>query len=141
MKVAVLFCHSDEQAPNEVAEKELDRQYKLLSQYANEHGFELEHLFCHVGELDYEHPDDVLLRFLRGLQNSRSSIVIAETRDYFPDSQMRFIPPVQACFLKEHIQQVEIGSRQRPLSIEKEALSGQTYLYSKKKKEKTVEIR
>ena len=141
MKAAVLFCHTDEQELNEVAEKELGRQCKQLSQYANERGFESEHLFFHVGQLDYEHPDDVLLRFLRGLQNSRSSIVIAETRDYFPDSQMRFIPPVQACFLKEHIQQVEIGSRQRSLSIEKEALSGQTYLYSKKKKEKTVEIR
>ena len=141
MKSAVLFCHSDEQALNEVAEKELSRQYKLLSQYTNEHGFELEHLFFHIGQLDYEHPDDVLLRFLRGLQNSRSSIVIAETRDYFQDSQMRFIPPVQACFLKEHIQQVEMGSRQRPLPIEKKALSGQTYLYSKKEKEKTVEIR
>ena len=86
MKAAVLFCHSDEQALNEVAEKELSRQYKLLSQYANEHGFELEHLFFHIGQLDYEHPDDVLLRFLRGLQNSRSNIVIAETRDYFPES-------------------------------------------------------
>lgn len=102
MKAAVLFCHSDEQALNEVAEKELSRQYKLLSQYANEHGFELEHLFFHIGQLDYEHPDDVLLRFLRGLQNSRSNIVIAETRDYFPESQMRFIPPIHACFLKEH---------------------------------------
>ena len=69
MKAAVLFCHSDEQALNEVAEKELSRQYKLLSQYANEHGFELEHLFFHIGQLDYEHPDDVLLRFLRGLQH------------------------------------------------------------------------
>lgn len=66
MKAAVLFCHSDEQALNEVAEKELSRQYKLLSQYANEHGFELEHLFFHIGQLDYEHPDDVLLRFCVG---------------------------------------------------------------------------
>ena len=141
MKAAVLFCHTDEQEPNAAVERELGRQYTQLSQYANAYGFELEQVFFHVGQLDYEHPDDVLLRFLRGLQNSRSSIVIAETRDYFPDSQMRFIPPVQACFLKEHIQQVEIGSRQRPLSIEKEVLSGKTYLYSKKKKEKTVEIR
>ena len=141
MKAAVLFCHSDEQELNKVVGKELGRQYTQLSQYANAYGFELEQVFFHIGQLDYEHPDDVLLRFLRGLQNSRSNIVIAETRDYFPDSQMRFIPPVQACFLKEHIQQVEMGSRQRPLPIEKKALSGQTYLYSKKEKEKTVEIR
>lgn len=133
MKAAVLFCHSDEQALNEVAEKELSRQYKLLSQYANEHGFELEHLFFHIGQLDYEHPDDVLLRFLRGLQNSRSNIVIAETRDYFPESQLRFIPPIHACFLKEHIQQMKIGSRQHPLPAEKKTLSGKPYLYNKEK--------
>ena len=127
MKAAVLFCHSDEQALNEVAEKELSRQYKLLSQYANEHGFEMEQVFFH------EHPDDVLLRFLRGLQNSRSNIVIAETRDYFPESQMRFISPIHACFLKEHIQQMKIGSRQHPLPAEKKTLSGKPYLYNKEK--------
>jgi hypothetical protein len=83
--------------------------------------------------LDYEHPDDVLLRFLRGLQNSRSNIVIAETRDYFPEGQMRFIPPIHACFLKEHIQQMKIGSRQHPLPAEKKTLSGKPYLYNKEK--------
>ena len=83
---------------------------------------------------NYEHPDDVLLRFLRGLQNSRSNIVIAETRDYFPESQMRFIPPIHACFLKKHIQQMKIGSRQHPLPAEKKTLSGKPYLYNKEKK-------
>ena len=48
MKAAVLFCHTDEQEPNAAVERELGRQYKLLSQYANEHGFELEHLFFHI---------------------------------------------------------------------------------------------
>lgn len=125
MKAAVLFCHTDEQ--------ELVRLYTQLSQYANEHGFELEHIFFHVGQLDYEHPDGVLLRFLHGLQNSRSSIVIAETRDYFPDGQMMFLPPVRASFLKEHIQQMEIGSKQNPLSIGEKTLSGKPYLYKKEK--------
>ena len=133
MKAAVLFCHTDEQEPNAAVEWELGRQYTQLSQYANEYGFELEQVFFHVGQLDYEHPDDVLLRFLRGLQNSRSSIVIAETRDYFPESQMRFIPPIHACFLKEHIQQMKIGSRQHPLPAEKKTLSGKPYLYNKEK--------
>ena len=110
MKAAVLFCHTDEQEPNAAVERELGRQYTQLSQYANTYGFEMEQVFFHVGQLDYEHPDDVLLRFLCGLQNSRSNIVIAETRDYFPESQMRFIPPIHACFLKEHIQQMKIGS-------------------------------
>ena len=91
MKAAVLFCHTDEQEPNAAVERELGRQYTQLSQYANAYGFELEQVFFHVGQLDYEHPDDVLLRFLRGLQNSRSNIVIAETRDYFPESQMRLL--------------------------------------------------
>lgn len=77
--------------------------------------------------------EHVLLRFLRGLQNSRSNIVIAETRDYFPESQMRFIPPIHACFLKEHIQQMKIGSRQHPLPAEKKTLSGKPYLYNKEK--------
>ena len=104
-----------------------------VCQYANEHNFELEQVFFHVGQLDYEHPDDVLLRFLRGLQSSRSRIVIAETRDYFPESQMRFIPPTQACFLREHIQQMKVGSRQHPLPAEKRNLSGKPYLYSKEK--------
>ena len=104
-----------------------------LCQYANEHNFELEQVFFHVGQLDYEHPDDVLLQFLRGLQSSRSRIVIAETRDYFPESQMRFIPPTQACFLREHIQQMKVGSRQHPLPAEKRNLSGKPYLYSKEK--------
>ena len=80
MKAAVLFCHTDEQEPNAAVERELGRQYTQLSQYANAYGFEMEQVFFHVGQLDYEHPDDVLLRFLRGLQNSRSNIVIAETR-------------------------------------------------------------
>ena len=75
MKAAVLFCHTDEQEPNAAVERELGRQYTQLSQYANAYGFELEQVFFHVGQLDYEHPDDVLLRFLRGLQNSRSKII------------------------------------------------------------------
>lgn len=66
MKAAVLFCHTDEQEPNAAAERELGRQYTQLSQYANAYGFEMEQVFFHVGQLDYEHPDDVLLRFLRG---------------------------------------------------------------------------
>ena len=134
MKAAVLFCHTDEQEPNDAGQQELVRQYLQLSQYANERGFELEHVFFHVGQLDYEHPDDVLLLFLHGLQEYRSGIVIAETRDYFPESQMQFIPPMQACFIKEHIQQMKIGSRQTSLPIEKKTLSGKAYLYSKKKK-------
>lgn len=133
MKATVLFCHSDEQELNKVVGKELGRQYAQLCQYANEHNFELEQVFFHVGQLDYEHPDDVLLRFLRGLQSSRSRIVIAETRDYFPESQMRFIPPTQACFLREHIQQMKVGSRQHLLPAEKRNLSGKPYLYSKEK--------
>ena len=133
MKAAVLFCHTDEEEPNAAVEQELSRQYTQLSQYANAYGFELEQVFFHVGQLDYEHPDNVLLRFLRGLQNSNSSIVIAETRDYFPESQMRFIPPIQASFLKEHIQQMRIGSRQHPLPAEKRNSSGKPYLYSKEK--------
>lgn len=134
MKAAVLFCHTDEQEPNAAVEWELGRQYTQLSQCANAYGFEMEQVFFHVGQLDYEHPDDVLLRFLRGLQNSRSNIVIAETRDYFPESQMRFIPPIHACFLKEHIQQMKIGSRQHPLPAEKKTLCGKPYLYNKEKK-------
>lgn len=63
MKAAVLFCHSDEQELNKVVGKELGRQYAQLCQYANEHNFELEQVFFHVGQLDYEHPDDVLLLF------------------------------------------------------------------------------
>lgn len=63
MKAAVLFCHTDEQEPNAAVERELGRQYTQLSQYANAYGFELEQVFFHVGQLDYEHPDDVLLRF------------------------------------------------------------------------------
>lgn len=133
MKAAILFCHTDEQRRNETVEKELVRQYTQLSQYANEHGFDAEHVFFHVGQLDYEHPDDVLLRFLRGLQNSSPSIVIAETRDCFPESQTGLIPPVQACFLKEDIQQMRIGSRQRPLPAGKKDSSGKAYLYNKKK--------
>ena len=61
MKAAVLFCHTDEQEPNAAVERELGRQYTQLSQYANAYGFELEQVFFHVGQLDYEHPDDVLL--------------------------------------------------------------------------------
>ena len=71
MKAAVLFCHTDEQEPNAAVERELGRQYTQLSQYANAYGFELEQVFFHVGQLDYEHPDDVLLRFLRGLQSKQ----------------------------------------------------------------------
>lgn len=63
MKAAVLFCHTDEQEPNAAVEWELGRQYTQLSQYANAYGFEMEQVFFHVGQLDYEHPDDVLLRF------------------------------------------------------------------------------
>ena len=63
MKAAVLFCHTDEQEPNAAAERELGRQYTQLSQYANAYGFEMEQVFFHVGQLDYEHPDDVLLLF------------------------------------------------------------------------------
>ena len=133
MKAAVLFCHTDEEEPNAAVEQELSRQYTQLSQYANAYGFELEQVFFHVGQLDYEHPDNVLLRFLRGLQNSNSSIVIAETRDYFPESQMRFIPPIQASFLKEHIRQMKVGSGQHPLPAEKRNSSRKPYLYSKEK--------
>ena len=63
MKAAVLFCHTDEQEPNAAVEWELGRQYTQLSQYANAYGFEMEQVFFHVGQLDYEHPDDVLLLF------------------------------------------------------------------------------
>lgn len=128
---AVLFCHTDGQKTEEMIEKELDRQYKRLSRYASAHGFQPEQLFFHIGELDYAHPDAILLRFLHGLQNGWVEIVIAETRDFFPNSQMRFIPPVQACFLKERIRQMKIGSRQCPLPVEKDTFFGKTYLYGR----------
>lgn len=63
MKAVVLFCHTDEQEPNAAVECELGRQYTQLSQYTNAYGFEMEQVFFHVGQLNYEHPDDVLLLF------------------------------------------------------------------------------
>ena len=80
MKAAVLFCHTDEQEPNAAVERELGRQYIQLSQCANAYGFEIEQVFFHVGQLDYEHPDDVLLRFLRGLQN-RDRTLLSQKRE------------------------------------------------------------
>ena len=128
MKAAVLFCHTDEQEPNAAVERELGRQYTQLSQYANAYGFELEQVFFHVGQLDYEHPDDVLLRFLRGLQNSRSNIVIAETRDsdtcvlfegtYSTNEDRQQTAPI-ACRKENFIRKtISIQQREKPLKFD-----------------------
>ncbi len=96
---ATLFCHTSD--PN--AHTELQRQHDLLTQYANQKGLPIEHCFFHVGNYDFENPDDVLLSFLQSAQQDGLGLVLIESVSLFPITQQKHIPQMEVYFVKERL--------------------------------------
>lgn len=94
---ATLFCHAAE--PN--TQFELQRQHDLLTQYAAQIGLPIEHCFFHIGNYDFENPDDVLLSFLQSAQQDDLGLVLIESVSLFPITQQKHIPQMEVYFVKE----------------------------------------
>ena len=141
MTVAILFCHTDGNPSVDLVQSELHRQYQHLYQYAAMNGLDIAGCVFHTGTLNYEHPDDVLLRFMEQIQLNSSSIVIAETRDFFPLSQYPFIPLMKAYFLREQMR-VSVGSKEAPIRSITKSHNGKAFFYrNRQKQSKNLETR
>ncbi len=110
---ATLFC----QVSNSNAQRELQRQHDLLTQYANQKGLPIEHCFFHVGYFDFANPDDVLLSFLRSAQQDDLGLVLIESVSLFPITQQKHIPQMEVYFVKERLHQT-IGNADAEIAID-----------------------
>lgn len=125
--MASLFCHVPEGLPEPEAQQELQRQYDVMAQYAADTGRVIEHCFFHVGEFDFEKPDEVLLRFLQRAQAEDLGLVFAESKEAFPLSQQAHIPCVEVCFVREGVQ--EIFGYKDVQVVEEELQPKNVYMY------------
>ena len=96
-----LFCHTTDLN----TQTELQRQHDWLTQYAVQNGLPIEHCFFHIGNYDFENPDDVLLSFLRSAQQDDLGLVLMESIYLFPITQQECIPQIEVCFIKEGLHQ------------------------------------
>lgn len=103
--IASLFCHVPEGLPETEVQQELQRQHDVLAQHAAHTGRVIEHCFFHVGEFNFEKPDEVLLRFLQRAQANDLGLVLAESKEVFHLSQQERIPYMEVCFVREGIQE------------------------------------
>ena len=103
--IASLFCHVPEGLPETEVQQELQRQHDVLAQHAAHTGRVIEHCFFHVGEFNFEKPDEVLLRFLQRAQADDLGLVFVESKEVFPMSQHAHIPCVEVCFVREGVQE------------------------------------
>lgn len=110
---ATLFCHVSK--PN--AQIELQRQNDLLTQHAVQKGLPIEHCFFHVGNFDFENPDDVLLSFLQSAQQDDLGLVLIESVSQFPITQQEHIPQMDVYFVKEELNQT-IGNTDVEITID-----------------------
>ena len=104
--IASLFCHVPEGLPETEMQRELQRQHDVLTQHAAHTGRTIEHCFFHVGEFNFEKPDEVLLRFLQRAQADGLGLVFVESKEAFPLSQQAHIPCVEVCFVQEGVQEI-----------------------------------
>ena len=104
--IASLFCHVPEGLPETEVQQKLQRQHDVLAQYAAHTGRAIEHCFFHVGELNFEKPDEVFLRFLQRAQAGDLGLVFVESKDLFPLSQQERIPCMKVCFVQEGVQEI-----------------------------------
>ena len=104
--IASLFCHVPEVLPETEVQQELQRQHDVLAQYAAHTGRAIEHCFFHVGEFNFEKPDEVLLRFLQRAQADDLGLVFVESKEVFPLLQQAYIPCVEVCFVQEGVQEI-----------------------------------
>ena len=103
--IASLFCHVSESIPEAEMQRELQRQHDILAQNAASSGRTIEHCFFHVGEFNFEKPDEVLLRFLQRAQANDLGLIFVESKEVFPLSQQAHIPCVEVCFVREGVQE------------------------------------
>ena len=82
--IASLFCHVPEGLPETEVQQELQRQHDMLAQHAAHTGRAIEHCFFHVGEFNFEKPDEVLLRFLQRAQANDLGLIFVESKEVFP---------------------------------------------------------
>lgn len=120
---ATLFCHSTE--PN--AQIELQRQHDLLTQYAAQNGLPIEHCFFHIGNYNFENPDDVLLSFLQSAQQDDLGLVLIESLSLFPITQQEHIPQMEVYFAKEGSHQA-IGNTDVEIAVDDPQL-GMPFVY------------
>lgn len=104
--IASLFCHVPEGLPETEVQQELQRQHDMLAQHTAHTGRAIEHCFFHVGEFNFEKPDEVLLRFLQCAQADDLGLVLVESKDLFPLSQQAHIPRMEVCFVREGVQEI-----------------------------------
>lgn len=125
--IASLFCHVPEGLPETEVQQELQRQHDVLAQHAAHTGRVIEHCFFHVGEFNFEKPDEVLLRFLQRAQADDLGLVFVESKELFPLSQQERIPYMEVCFMREGVQ--EILGREDAQVDEEELRPKNVYMY------------
>ena len=125
--IASLFCHVSESIPEAEIQRELQRQHDILAQNAASSGRTIEHCFFHVGEFNFEKPDEVLLRFLQRAQADGLGLVFVESKDLFPLSPQAQIPYMEVCFVQEGVQEI-LGNEDA--QVDEEALRPKNmYMY------------
>ena len=125
--IASLFCHVPEGLPETEVQQELQRQHDVLAQHAAHTGRVIEHCFFHVGEFNFEKPDEVLLRFLQRAQADDLGLVLVESKEVFHLSQQERIPYMEVCFVREGIQ--EILGREDVQVAEEDLQPKNVYMY------------
>lgn len=122
--IASLFCHVPKDLPETEAQQELQRQRDVLVRHAAHTGRAIEHCFFHVGEFNFEKPDEVLLHFMQRAQANNLGLVFAEKKELFPVSRQECIPYMEMCFVREGVQEilgredVQVGEEElRPKNI------------------------
>ena len=101
MRVA-LFCHVAEELSNQDKQKELERQYSLLENYAQEHVFAIEYAFFFFFEFNFNDPDSVLLHLLQCVQMREFDLVLVEGRACLPIAEDERVPTIQVFLLCEN---------------------------------------
>lgn len=124
--IASLFCHVPGDLPETETQQELQRQHDVLAQHAAHTGRAIEHCFFHVGEFNFEKPDEVLLRFMQRAQADDLGLVFIESKESFPVSRQECIPYMEVRFVREGVQEI-LG--REDVQVAEEAQPRNTYMY------------
>ncbi len=113
MNVA-LFCHSSGRPTEINTQQELCRQCRALENFAQSRGWSVEYCFFHTGEIDFEHPDTVLLHMLQYAHTGEFERILVEHNGLFPAIDPNQLPPIQVHFIREN-QLLFIGKSHSPI--------------------------